>query len=117
MFSPPGRPVPVPADNSPSGMRTKAAMLAPGMPGAAPLATTAQGKSSAQEANCAAEELAGLCREFPDFRIWREITGDRARYIARSLRQGVGPHTVVTADLDELRSVLQHDVPRRPQGQ
>lgn len=48
-----------------------------------------------------------LCAEFPGFRIWREITGDRTRYIARSLRHGTSPHTVVTDDLDELSDMLR----------
>jgi hypothetical protein len=52
------------------------------------------------------DELTALRKDFPGFRIWRETIGDRVRYIARSMRQGTGPHTLVTADLDELRSVL-----------
>jgi hypothetical protein len=51
--------------------------------------------------------LPALCAEFPGFRIWREITGDRTRYIARSLHTGTSPHTVVTDDLGELRDVLR----------
>jgi hypothetical protein len=51
--------------------------------------------------------LPPLCAEFPDFCIWREITGDRTRYIARSLRHGTSPHTVVTDDLAELTAVLR----------
>lgn len=58
------------------------------------------------------DPLPALCAEFPDFRIWREVTGDRTQYIARSLRPGIGPHTVVTADLDEMRDVLG-DAPAR----
>ena len=62
---------------------------------------------TARDASSAAEKLAVLCRDFPDFRIWREITGDRTRYIARSLRLGINPHTVVTDDLDELIDTLR----------
>jgi hypothetical protein len=47
-----------------------------------------------------------LRADFPQFRIWREYTGDRVRYIARRLAPGAGPHTVVTADSDELRTIL-----------
>jgi hypothetical protein len=53
------------------------------------------------------DPLPPLCAEFPGFRIWREITGDRTRYVARSLRHGISPHTVVTDDLDELSDMLR----------
>src|SRR5260370_5042472 len=52
------------------------------------------------------DEIERLRQEYPGFRIWREAIGDRVRYVARRLRPGTGPHTVVTADLDELRAVL-----------
>jgi len=52
-------------------------------------------------------ELAGLRKEFRGFRIWREITGDRVRYVARSQFPGLNPHTVVTADAAELRAALE----------
>jgi hypothetical protein len=51
--------------------------------------------------------LATLRADFPEFRIWREITGNRIRYIARSLHADVRPHTVVTPDLAELRAELE----------
>ena len=41
--------------------------------------------------------LPALRADFPQFRIWRETTGNRTRYIARSLHRGIRPHTVVTA--------------------
>jgi hypothetical protein len=50
--------------------------------------------------------LSVLRADFPQFRIWRETTGNRTRYIARSLHRGARPHTVVTADLAELRAEL-----------
>ncbi len=53
------------------------------------------------------DPLSALCAEFPAFRIWREITGDRTHYIARSLHPSISPHTVVTDDLDELGDVLR----------
>ena len=52
------------------------------------------------------EELAELQDEFPGFRIWREVTGEHVRLIAVRRRRGTSPHTVVTADLAELRAVL-----------
>jgi len=53
------------------------------------------------------DALAVLRDDYPGYRIWREITPGRERYIARSLHIGLNPHTVVTADLSELRDVLQ----------
>jgi cytosine/adenosine deaminase-related metal-dependent hydrolase len=53
-----------------------------------------------------ADELASLREEFSSFRIWREAHGERARYVAQRLHPGLHPHTVVTADADELRAVL-----------
>lgn len=58
------------------------------------------------EAAAAAHALRALQEEFPQFRIWREITRGRTRYIARSLQPGTGPHTLVTPDPDELRAEL-----------
>jgi hypothetical protein len=50
--------------------------------------------------------LAALRADFPQFRIWAETIGQRHRYIARRLDAGTRPHTVVTPDLDELRTAL-----------
>jgi hypothetical protein len=61
----------------------------------------AAGTSSSQD------ELAVLQVQFPCFRIWREQTCDRARYVARSLHRGMNPYIVVTDDLDELRAALE----------
>jgi O-methyltransferase involved in polyketide biosynthesis len=52
------------------------------------------------------DELAALRGEFPKFRIWQEIIGDRTRYIARGGGPGISPHTVVTGELGELREAL-----------
>jgi len=52
------------------------------------------------------EALTQLRASFPQFWIWQEITYDRPRYIARSRHPGVGPHTVITTDPDELRAAL-----------
>jgi hypothetical protein len=38
--------------------------------------------------------------------IWREITGERVRYHARSVVPEARLHAVVTADLGELRTLL-----------
>jgi len=53
------------------------------------------------------EDLAVLQAEFPAFRIWQEQMPGRIRYVARSRDEGVNPHTVITADIDELREALQ----------
>ena len=52
-------------------------------------------------------ELTELQAEFPAFQIWREEMPGRARYVARSLRADLNPHTVVTSDLAELRDALE----------
>jgi hypothetical protein len=53
-----------------------------------------------------AQDLAALQRDFPGFRIWQEATGERTRLVAVRRQHGTSPHTVVTADLTELRAVL-----------
>ena len=53
------------------------------------------------------DDLAGLRADFPAFKIWREQIPGRARYVARSQRPGLNPHTVVTSDLGELREALE----------
>jgi hypothetical protein len=57
-------------------------------------------------------ELASLQASFPQFRIWREMIHDRARYVAQRLNQDTHPHTVVTPDLDEVRATLSAGVGR-----
>jgi hypothetical protein len=61
-------------------------------------------------------ELAELQEDFPGFRIWREVSGERVRLVAVRRRHGTSPHTVVTAEAAELRAVLagQRHVPARP---
>jgi len=51
-------------------------------------------------------DLLSIQRDFPAFRIWREMTGDRMSFVARRRRPGTRPHTVVTSDTHELRAVL-----------
>ena len=53
------------------------------------------------------DDLAVLRADYPGYKIWREITPGRDRYVARSLIAGLNPHTVVTDDLGELRDVLE----------
>ena len=53
------------------------------------------------------DDLAVLRADYPGYKIWREITPGRDRYVARSLIEGLNPHTVVTDDLGELRDVLE----------
>jgi hypothetical protein len=53
-----------------------------------------------------AARLDQLRTDFPDFDIAREIIRDRIRYVSHGRRLGVQPHTVVTADLEELRAAL-----------
>jgi S-adenosyl methyltransferase len=53
------------------------------------------------------DELAVLREEFPAYRIWREETPGRSRYVARSRHQGLSPHTIVTAEIGELREALE----------
>jgi O-methyltransferase involved in polyketide biosynthesis len=52
------------------------------------------------------DDLTVLRADFPAYKIWEEHTPGRARYVARSVRDGVNPHTVVTSDLAELRNAL-----------
>jgi len=51
-------------------------------------------------------DLAELQAGFPQFAIWRELGHGRQRYVARSLRPGARPHTLITSDLGELRREL-----------
>ncbi len=53
------------------------------------------------------EDLAVLRAEFPAYEVWREGTPGRVRYVARSRAPGVNPHTLITADVEELREVLR----------
>jgi S-adenosyl methyltransferase len=48
--------------------------------------------------------------EFPGFVIWREVAVDRTRFIARARDLAAHPHTVITADLVELRDTLAGQV-------
>jgi hypothetical protein len=50
--------------------------------------------------------LRELQREFPQFAIWREVMPDRTRYNAQRVGAGCGLHSVITADVDEMRDIL-----------
>lgn len=51
-------------------------------------------------------DVAAMEAEFPEFAIWQEYAGERIQYIARRMRRGVHPHTIVTSDPAELRACL-----------
>jgi S-adenosyl methyltransferase len=53
------------------------------------------------------DDLAALRAEFPVFRIWREEVSGRVRFVARSMRPDLNPHTVITPDLSELRAAIE----------
>ncbi len=71
----------------------------------------------ASEIDTEGRELAQLVADFPGFRIWREDVCGRVRYIALSQHPDLRPHTVITADLAELREALARGqrVPGWPQ--
>jgi hypothetical protein len=68
--------------------------------------------TASQAVEAVAAELDRLRADFPEFWIWRENTGSGVRFVARSQRVGLNPHTVVTADPAELRAALGQ--PDRP---
>lgn len=47
------------------------------------------------------DTLKAVRRDFPHYRIWREITAGRTRYVARRAHPGTGPHTLVTDNLED----------------
>ncbi len=50
--------------------------------------------------------LRDLNRQFPQFAIWREVMPGRTRYAAQRIGSGHGLHSVITADVGEMRAVL-----------
>ena len=62
--------------------------------------------AAAPAAELSHDGLSDVRRDFPNYRIWREIVGYRVRYAARGLRLGARPYAVVAADLGELRAAL-----------
>ncbi len=59
-------------------------------------------------------ELADLQQDFPGYRIWQEPMGGQTRLVAVRREPGTGPHTLVTADLVELRAALAKSTPAIP---
>jgi hypothetical protein len=59
------------------------------------------------EVSAVGEDLAVLRAEFPGYEVWREEDPGRVRYIARTRTRGVNPHTLITADVEELREALR----------
>jgi hypothetical protein len=55
------------------------------------------------------DDLPTLGQQFPGYDIWWETRGEHTRYVARRRDPSLNPHTVVTADPDELRAALQQD--------
>jgi hypothetical protein len=61
-------------------------------------------------------ELTRLRAEFPGHWIGTEIIPGRGgRYVARARQHDVHPHTVITADLPELRAALEAGRPHPAQ--
>jgi hypothetical protein len=58
--------------------------------------------------------VADLREAFPGYRIFTEVTGERVRLVAVRRHHGTSPHTVVTADVAELRAALSGSVPTAP---
>jgi hypothetical protein len=50
--------------------------------------------------------LAALRKDFPGYRVWLEPARGQYRFVARRLRPGTRPHTVITSDPAELRAAL-----------
>ncbi len=68
--------------------------------------TTQTPPPAADDLAGATDVLAALSEDFPAFRIWREIVGDRIQYVARRRHADAHPHTVVTTDPARLRAAL-----------
>ncbi len=47
-------------------------------------------------------ELAGLREQFPGFRIWREITGERVRYVVMDSHTATGMRRVIEGELTNI---------------
>lgn len=62
--------------------------------------------SQVEEPRAHQRELADLQQDFPGYRIWQEPMGGRLRLVAVRRKPGTSPHTLVTTDPSELRSVL-----------
>jgi hypothetical protein len=67
--------------------------------------------SDVNEHHARQQELADLQQAFPGYRIWQEPMGDQIRLVAVSRKPGNSPHTLITADLAELRAALANSAP------
>jgi hypothetical protein len=67
--------------------------------------------SDVDEHHARQRELADLQQDFPGYRIWQEPMGEHIRLVAVRRHPGTGPHTMVTADLAELRAALDSSTP------
>lgn len=72
------------------------------MPSQAPL----HAPSTTSTADADLPILEAIQQDFPQFVVWREAALDRVRYVARARDLTTSLHTVVTADLGELRAAL-----------
>ena len=72
-----------------------------------PPATTDEAGLESQPLPTTPDPLLALQHEFPRHRICEEAICGRVRYVARSLENGLRPHTVITGDLEELRAALE----------
>lgn len=64
--------------------------------------------SHADQHHARQQELADLQEDFPDYQIWQEPMGVHIRLVAVRRKPGIGPHTLVTTDLAELRTALSN---------
>jgi len=53
------------------------------------------------------DDVGVLQAEFPAYLIRQEFVRGRTRYVAQRQGDGLGPHTVITPDIDELRRALR----------
>jgi hypothetical protein len=67
--------------------------------------------SQAEDHPAYQRELADLQQDFPGYRIWQEPMGGRIRLVAVRRKPGTSPHTLITTDPAELRSVLANSAP------
>ena len=91
-----------------------AATLIPGPLTTAVPVAAARGNGSTGEVEVSAvgEDLAVLQAEFPAYKIWQEQIAGPGPVCGPQPAPGVNPHTVITADVAELREALQPDARR-----
>jgi hypothetical protein len=67
--------------------------------------------SAVDEDHTRQRDITELQRDFPGYRIWQEPMGAQTRLVAVRRQPGTSPHTLVTADLAELRAALAKSTP------